>query len=1608
MRSLILLPLFAVLRTCQAFKSPDIYSFTQAATSSPGLGPDSLPPIAPSQSRCEIISKIANYLLTALRQAWIWCKVWVEHFPARLGRGSELVCTFLKAGTSIATNVFRLPLTLSLKTVGLQVNVMQSLNISSQCLNLLIYTSPSVDYRPSSADVRTLTSFVAKGGNLIFMSQVPTALLALAGVSTSTIDTAGARSMVQLTNAERPTVKALQGFDFADSYDINMPIFDSYTSTGLVNVGYKPANGAQVLGRYLVQKNGVDSADTSATNAAFVKFQPPDAKGYVYSFGFDLGYLYTLAQNEAGGYSPWYNGHYYPGYDIGTRVIKNIVASSAHFVSLWSVPYNKGLAFTTTWDIDTYVSYPHGQGIAAASVERGAAGNLNLHTKYVNDAYETAYFQYGVPYIYQITGFRAGPDGYPFIDFGTHTVSHSPNAAKFPFGTGDERFIKGTSDGYYPVIHQCGPQPGGTPTNGATCNHGGTSEFSFWTSGGSAAGEVRVSAYLIRHLLQDIFGTNYNLTTYRPGHLAWSKYQATLGVANGFIGGSSCAGNSHLTHLPFQVTHNREPFQELPYFEFPLQWSDGDGNMSSADFPGSDFRNQVTVIKQMARYGGHYNLLIHPSDALLDKIQIQRALHDAVRPFAYFFNQTGIAHWWTIRDRAIVDLTATANSSATMTVSLEGRVEGLTLQVPRNYAIQSASGSLSVCQQLSYDGSTNAVVLRNTAKGLHTLKFTVGKSNATVSNCPDFTPKAVGDSECIAWDVLVDDFLELYFYNKGVNLLLLQTVAMGLSINNVDGTLQLSATSAINSYYTEISRFCFDASIYTHLYFDMVAPAGSTFYVQLVSFDKGCNSEKPSATYLDVTNYAIADGTNRTVTIPLSDFKGQDMLNVRAIRIGNILPAQVPVYIDNIKIQKRCVTAPGEDFTPGLAIESFQNVDRWITGINDLFGQTDYNNSMTWAKLSELGKMQLLPSNSKSFFYTDTAVNGKNLDASTHTAVSLNVRGPSGGSFDVVMASGARSTSTVNTNSYATLSQNAFTNVTIPLSAFSGLDTSSVSRITLNNFKPNGGSSASNFTVRWISLIGGQKPTANTSTCRAAPGYVVLDFCDVSEFKNQTNALGAPFSDDKTMQTYSQTTSGYIDLTPRDPSSYFYSLLAKPNQCGTVNSSYDSVSLSISGPSGATADVGFKHGSGSCNTNVITSLVPVTFHTAQTQLTIPFSQFPALNQNYLQSFVMTNFSNRGSTYHVHSLSFVGKADSPGCALCSGTLLNTCNFGPGVPRTNRLMGLMTDESTLATYSVGSDGSLDLATQENAYWYSQFGTEQLGNVCYNADKLNATGVQLSVAAPAGTDFKVQMRWMTDEGCTLLSPASSVDITNYVNFTADSVYQLVQIPFSDFPGMNATRLNSIALSTFGPANVDVKVGCISLISVAAEVKPQTCTCPNSAWLNYCTGGTASRNAYSGVQSDDGTMTTAPALVNGALALKPASSGSYWYSLQNCADISSSTTLYLNVTAKAGTTFNVQLQSSGNKCADTKQLQKASVSSGSYGSMTGSPVVLSIPLSDYASANSAFNAKSLYAVILAGFSDVTSTYNIHCAYFSSGNTTAAANVRRTTHLLKHGLHGF
>ena len=57
-----------------------------------------------------------------------------------------------------------------------------------------------------------------------------------------------------------------------------------------------------------------------------------------------------------------------------------------------------------------------------------------------------------------------------------------------------------------------------------------------------------------------------------------------------------------------------------------------------------------------------------------------------------------------------------------------------------------------------------------------------------------------------------------------------------------------------NYWYANISRFCFDATQYTHFTFDLVAPANSSFYVEMWTMDSSCTTKQSGGLRLNISN----------------------------------------------------------------------------------------------------------------------------------------------------------------------------------------------------------------------------------------------------------------------------------------------------------------------------------------------------------------------------------------------------------------------------------------------------------------------------------------------------------------------------------------------------------------------------------------------------------------------------------------------------------------------------------------------------------------------------------------------------------------------------------
>ncbi|KAJ3015323.1 hypothetical protein HKX48_004662 [Thoreauomyces humboldtii] len=1519
-----------------------------------------------------------------------------------------------------------------LKNIGVPVRVINTTAQFTTYPVVLLYNTFDLAWTPTTADVANIKAYVSAGGNLIAMSQVPSSLSAVFGVTSVYEAQTSSRSGIQFANVESTPV-VLKGMNFSDVNDYWMPIWDSALASGLPSVGYVAAftrPAPTILGTYTRRTNSsstVNSADTVAARAAFTQFQATGYSGYAYAFGIDLGNYYFRAMSEDTQIGDYYIGMYYPGYDTILRLIKNIYQRGTKFMTLWPTPYNMGLTFITSWDLDTAVAYPQSMALATAALQLGANGNLNMHTKYVSDAYEDAYFQFGVPYIYQITGFLTDGKSLPLIDIGSHSVSHSPNADLFPVGLDSTQYYMATANNgaYHPYIHFCDPNAvDGVPNNGETCVNSNAAG-GYWTENGTIYGEVRISKWLLEKLLLESFNTTFSISTYRPGHLAFNRVQSQVADVLGYIGGSSCADNGHSTHLPIHMTHNRQPFAEVDYYEFPLSYSDENGNMSSAWFPGSDLQMQYNRATQIAQYGGLYNILIHPSDLMLDKLQFQNALHNLVRPFSYFANTTGIAWWWRARDQIDVDYTI-SGTKVTAAVKFAGPTNGITVNVPLNWVVASVSTGYVVCQALSYDKKSMAVVFTTSIAGTATLTLTAGTAAVaaipTTIACPSFVSTPL--TECLAYEVLVAGFMNVYTQNKLVNELILDTESSPNLVTQytTDQRLQLVTDSGTTSYstrnywYTTISQFCLDITPYTHLRFDLVAPAGSDFFIKLQSRDAGCTTDLPSPIYVRASDYTVMDGTNRSVAIPIVDLGVTAPLSVRSIWFTDLYPKNTTFYIDNVMLQKRCITGPGEGLAPGLALDSFSSLGRWISGENSMRGPTAVSN-MYHYRLPNLNKLILQPK--VNGFYTSAFPTPTDVSAYTHILVQFT--GPTSGTFNVTLQSGASgsATATVASGCYSKVVQGVVSQMRVPLTSFPTVDFKNVYGVRIDGFSPYGIQYA--YELKHIAFYTPNAAALVKPSCTfGLNGTVVNDFCSPREFVEEWNLLGGSSGDNNTASTYYTTQAGSAVITPAaGGGTYWYANLGSTcyNATAAVGGAVQGVRVVASGPVGGTARIRMVVGTDASCTANITWVNDIFFNSAglietifDVGLNINGLQGPQL----LRAIYIDTWPWNGGQYTIDSVSIAPltswvrpwsdvKPSSqagvltycPNCGTVGALIIGGPTFcNPNVvPKVNALGGLTDSDGTLAGQSLGANGRLNLLpASSQSYWYTLFGT----GACYAAPS-NVNAVQFIGQAPAGSSFVLKLRWRPDAACTQTAVAAGVSSDYYVTFpgpVGSSNYPpltTLTIPFAAFPGLNPATLTSLSLESFSAPLETVSIYCLSLVqSSVAVAGPGGCTfAPASAFLDYCQDPYAGSNSLGGTSSDDGTMAVKP-VINGALLTLRPTPGSYWYTTLPCTDVSSYSYVVFSIQLATTSTLTVELQtSSAAGCPTGTASVKVHVDIAPYRptSSTGGAVDVSIPFTAFTDLDPTLQITAVTGLSLGNFApaDGVTSYNVTRAFWSA-----------------------
>jgi peptidoglycan/xylan/chitin deacetylase (PgdA/CDA1 family) len=403
-----------------------------------------------------------------------------------------------------------------------------------------------------------------------------------------------------------------------------------------------PKNPAAIAGKYHYTQPAVPPLAIYEDGTAAILLRPWEA-GYACALGFDPGYLLLLGHNNREeGIARAYVNQFEPSLDVLLRLFKELYLATAPApVTLGTVPFGRQLPVLITHDVDYARSLTNALAYAEFEASVGIRATYFMQVKYLRDFNDTAFFNDAAPPILQ----RLLALGH---ELASHTVSHSRNFAKFPLGTGTERYPD-----YQPFVR--------TP---------------ILTLGGSVLGELRASKFLLEK-----FG-GQEVVSFRPGNLSNPYTLPQALVATGYRHSSSVTANDSLTHLPFQLNYDRARAAEVPIFEFPVTIEDEEKPPL-----GERVQAALDVARELARYGGLMNVLIHP-DITGHKLQFERDFVTALKPVAWFGTVNDFASWWAARNEVAVDVQLSANFAA-VTLTASHPLNGLPLQVPAGWRLQS-------------------------------------------------------------------------------------------------------------------------------------------------------------------------------------------------------------------------------------------------------------------------------------------------------------------------------------------------------------------------------------------------------------------------------------------------------------------------------------------------------------------------------------------------------------------------------------------------------------------------------------------------------------------------------------------------------------------------------------------------------------------------------------------------------------------------------------------------------------------------------------------------------------------------------------------------------
>ncbi|RUP49797.1 hypothetical protein BC936DRAFT_141454, partial [Jimgerdemannia flammicorona] len=451
----------------------------------------------------------------------------------------------------------------------------------------------------------------------------------------------------------------------------------------------------------------------------------------------------------------------------------------------------------------------------------------------------------------------------------------------------------------------------------------------FATVGHSLIGEVRISKFL----LESISTKGDIVRSYRTGHLLYPNEMPDIWEQNGIKYSSTGAANDQNTNLPYQLFSNRGYSQEVDVFEFCMTTSDedldpingvwalpGTGNYTG----GSALYKQYTLVHKIAKYGGSYTFLLHPTSfgagipwatrvqLFSDKLDFQNAFHPLVRNISYFDTMGGRGDFTKARLNAGIDWTI-SGTTVNAIVKLPMAIKNLTLNYPTTWKLVQATTAVSV-------PVPGAVILSGfVAPGTYTLIFSTASTTSTLS-APTVTPNstfAITTSvahpipvPAVPARVVVDDFSDPVRYNNQNNSLHQYTYD--------DNTMRDRSTVWADWLLLEFSNAsywysllgpnteCNDYSHFTNLNVAFRFPGKKAY-----SFNVNLQDAVPTACGTVKAFNAVAVGPNTTyaltdvdtwqqLTIPLTVF-GANLTALKSVTF-NKFPGNGIVEVDYIYI----------------------------------------------------------------------------------------------------------------------------------------------------------------------------------------------------------------------------------------------------------------------------------------------------------------------------------------------------------------------------------------------------------------------------------------------------------------------------------------------------------------------------------------------------------------------------------------------------------------------------------------------------------------------------------------------------------------------------------